>query len=1331
MRTHTTANRGAGRWWRALTGAVLCGAMAGTAHPQAQLGRTLTTIAGYGTNSLGGPIYEDIPALSADLGTVQGVAMDIDGKKLYLSDATHHQVRRVDLLTGHIVTVAGTGAAGYSGDGGAATAATLRYPMGLAVDVSGNLYIADSANDVIRKVDAHGNISTYIGSPGFHRTGDAPRASAELYHPQALAFDALGKLYIADTLNGLVRKLDAASGMVTTIAGPNVTGYVDSGSPSGVAVDSEGTVYYSNGLSRVFAVSHGVITTYAGTTNIGFGGDGGPATQAQLAAPAGLAVDASGSLYIAERGNMRLRQVDGAGKIHTVAGNGSTPNYKPFLRQSAAVTSFATLASVNAVAVSPDNNSVYLGTGSATEDYGKGPNGPGSITRLASTDSINIPPGQQAAQIAVEVLADTSSVYPIFQAGNGPTEFSAGGMDCNDGNIIKAGTVCHFQIAFYPQASGRRFAQMYIVTDSAQATYGIEGFGFLSQATLFPGSMVQAGYLDRGTYTAGGYTPGGAHVFTAPSAIVFDQHGTGFIADTGANRIYSIDFNNIVSPIAGTGTAGFAGDGSLGFAAQFNQPTGLALSDAGVLYIADTQNHRVRAFNVNSGAVSTVAGDGLTTHTADGLVATSASLKTPTGLALMPNGDLLIADPGDNRVRRLDVATGLLSTVAGTGVQGYTGDGATAVAATLNAPSGVAVTRRGEIYIADTGNNVIRNIEPLNGWITTVAGSASASDANAAGVVDPAQAKLNHPQQLLADPSGGIYIADTGNNLVRYLTAPEFISGETPKLTTVAGSLTPVAHTNDSSVTFQLSTPLGLAFDNNGRMVIAENGNHDFRMYYGDEAFLNFADTAVNQQSGIQTFTLVETGGLADYTQSTVQPVVSPNDNSSVDNYFDELINTAVPNCELLSSALYQSQACSISFYFAPESAGPKPGEFNVTEIINGSQATQHIELAGTGTGVLDFTFTPDTLPDATIGVAYSQVIRVTGGTGNLSLKFFGTLPAGIQWLAPNGIGKLYGTPTEAGSFPVSIQVTDGKGVQTVAGFTLVVHPPPVLISVTEAITASDDELENLGVQVPLSEAVGVTDTVIVTPGKVTQTCTFPTIGTNAVYGAQSVLQGHCDSGLPLHYEVLSGAADISNAQVITFLAAGSLTVRLTQPGNDYWAAADPVTAIFAVQGAPLTIVANNARRGYQQPNPAFTYSVDGLIRGDVLNGVPVLSTTAVLNSPAGGYPISVQPGTVSMPNYSVSYYQTGVLTVVGNAAQTITFVAFPASIPRGLQKLTLTAHSTSGLPVSYAAAGPAVVSGDTLILTGTGPVSVTASQAGNATFKPAASVTRSFTVIP
>ena len=255
-----------------------------------------------------------------------GLAVDADGN-LYVADSANHQVRKVD-PEGNVTTFAGTGQFGSTGG-------HLNFPAAVAVDAAGSVYIAERRNHRIRKVDSGGAITTVAGTGRVGHGGDGgPATEAFLFDPIGVAVDAAGNVYVADRRNHRIRKIDTA-GTITTYAGTGEPGSAgDGGSataaslayPAGVAVDTAGNVYVAdmgNGkVRKIDAV--GTITTFAGTGDPRTAGDGGPATEASLAYPAGLAVDSAGNVYVADMGSGRVRRIDAAGTITTIAGAGDS-----------------------------------------------------------------------------------------------------------------------------------------------------------------------------------------------------------------------------------------------------------------------------------------------------------------------------------------------------------------------------------------------------------------------------------------------------------------------------------------------------------------------------------------------------------------------------------------------------------------------------------------------------------------------------------------------------------------------------------------------------------------------------------------------------------------------------------------------------------------------------------------------------------------------------------------------------------------------------------------------------------------------------------------------
>ena len=298
-----------------------------TAWAQTESGWRIYTIAGTGQPSHGG---DGGRAVEAQLDLPVGVAVDNTGN-VFISELYSQRIRRVD-VTGTITTFAGTGEPSYGGDGGPAVRARLSFPLGVAVDHIGNVYIADTGNDRIRQVDATGTITTFAGTGEEGYDWEGPAVEAKVARPRGVAVDSSGNLYFTGPFNFGIRHVDDA-GNISQVPGSGepYDGPEDEQRVSrdrGVAVDGSGNLYianiHNNYVRRVDAT--GTVSVVAGTREPGYGGDGGPAAEAQLNYPTGVAVDKAGNLYIADTGNHRIRRVDTFGTITTIAGTG-VPGY--------------------------------------------------------------------------------------------------------------------------------------------------------------------------------------------------------------------------------------------------------------------------------------------------------------------------------------------------------------------------------------------------------------------------------------------------------------------------------------------------------------------------------------------------------------------------------------------------------------------------------------------------------------------------------------------------------------------------------------------------------------------------------------------------------------------------------------------------------------------------------------------------------------------------------------------------------------------------------------------------------------------------------------------
>jgi uncharacterized protein (TIGR03437 family) len=702
---------------------------------------SITTVAG------GAPPATPATAASTAIGTVNRVATDASGNVYFSAGNAVFKSTPGGTLT----VVAGNSRAGFSGDGGPATAAQLNSPQGLAVDGQGNLYIADQLNNRVRMVTPQGVISTFagngaVGIPRF--LGDAgPATAANLNLPGGVAVDSKGNVYIADTADNSIREV-GTNGIINTIAG---SGYQSQGNmgdtllasvstltaPEDVFVDSSSNVYIAdtgNAAVREITASTGIINFIAGACTIssttaitstgescaiGFAGDGGLANEGGLVAPTAVAVDSAGNVYIAEPSDGRVREVStikSAIDINTIVGNGTLG---------------------------------FSGDGAA-----------------ATAAELNLPTG---------VAVDGSGHIYIADSNN------------NRIRVAKAG--------------------------GSVATFAGNG-----------------GY----SYSGDGGAATSAQM-NSPYAVAVDGAGNYYVADAGNNVVRKVSASGVITTVAGNGTAGSSGDGSAATAAELSGPQGLALDGAGNLYIADTGNSKVR--EVSGGTITTVAGSGTAGYAGDGAAAASAQLSSPVGLAFDAKGNLYIADTDNNAVRK--VAGGTISTVAGTGHQGYTGDGGLAVSAQLGYPEGVAVDAAGNLYITDTLNYAIRKVSPA-GTIATIAGNGAAGYSGDGGAAS--QAQLTFPTGIAVDNSGNVYFSDAGA-AVRKVYGNGLIA-------TIAGNGA-VGYTGDGGLATgaSLHGPTGLAVDAKGDVYIADSANNAVRLLY--MPFSAITSAASNQTGAI------------------------------------------------------------------------------------------------------------------------------------------------------------------------------------------------------------------------------------------------------------------------------------------------------------------------------------------------------------------------------------------------------------------------------------------------------------------------------------------------
>ncbi len=356
------------------------------------------------------------------------------------------------------------------------------------------------------------------------------------------------------------------------------------------------------------------------------------------------------------------------------------------------------------------------------------------------------------------------------------------------------------------------------------ARYSGSGNFAASNSTVSPSSLIQtiAGNGTQG-YTADGIAASSSGLYS-PSSIAVDASGNIFIADSANNRIRKVDAStHLISTVAGTGFAGFSGDGGSPTLAMLNAPTGIAVDSAGDLFIVDRGNSRVREVSAASHTISTVAGTATAGYNGDGIAATSAQLNLPFSIAVDAAGNLFIADEGNSRIREVNASTQQISTVAGTGTFGFNGDGITAVSAQLNAPYGITIDSAGNLFIADTSNNRIREVNASTKLISTVAGTAT-KGFNGDGAA-ATSSQLSAPYAVAVDAAGDLFIADFGNDRIRE------VNGATKLISTYVGTGT-VGYNGDgiAPTSANLQNPWGVVVDLYGDVFVADTFSNRVRI---------------------------------------------------------------------------------------------------------------------------------------------------------------------------------------------------------------------------------------------------------------------------------------------------------------------------------------------------------------------------------------------------------------------------------------------------------------------------------------------------------------------
>ena len=616
----------------------------------------------------GGPGWHDGTGAAAGFDGPIGVATDSAGN-VYVADEGNNTIRKIT-PAGVVTTPAGTAGIAGSTDGTGA-AARFSGPWNVATDGAGNVYVADAFNYTVRKITPAGVVTTLAGMPGMNGSTDGTGAAARFDSPSGVAVDSAGNVYVADSANDTIRKITPA-GVVTTLAGTaGMSGSNDGtgaaarfSDPEGVAVDRAGNVYVADALSDTVrkVTPAGVVTTLAGSPGV-YGSADGTGAAAQFNTPSGVATDGAGNVYVADWLNQIIRKITPAGVVTTLAGTAGMSG------SADGTGAAARFYEPEAVATDGAGN-VYVADGSNNVVRKITPDG--TVTTLAGTAAVtgsadgtgaaagfNNPSGVTTDSAGNAYVADTFNdiIRAITPAGVVTTVAGAAGLP---GSTDGAGAAARFDVP-----TG-------VATDSAGNVYvadsGIEHLPCMmcyDVGNHVIRKITPAGVVTTLAGTAGmsgsADGTGAAARFNTPMGVATDNAGNVYVADTYNSTIRKVTSAGVVTTLAGTaGTTG-SSDGT-GPAALFNDPIGVAVDSAGNVYVADTGNDIIRKI-APAGAVTTLAGMAGMNGSSDGTGA-AARFDSPSGVAVDSAGYLYVADTNNSTIRKITPA-GVVTTVVG------------------------------------------------------------------------------------------------------------------------------------------------------------------------------------------------------------------------------------------------------------------------------------------------------------------------------------------------------------------------------------------------------------------------------------------------------------------------------------------------------------------------------------------------------------------------------------------------------------------------------------------------------------------------------------------
>ncbi len=1127
-------------------------------------------------------VGDGCPATQAELNTPRGLALDKAGN-IYIADYNDSMVRMVNHQTGIITNLAGApGTKTYTGDGGAASASTLNEPRGVRVDNDGNIWICDTSNNVVREIFASnqgtykaGDIYTVVGynpgtgsaaTGGFAGDGSAANSSGvELHEPTDVVFDSANNAYIVDFSNSVIREVNASTDIIETIIGENGSAAPTTapswpapatttplGNPTKIAIDSEGNLYFADSSESVVYLYDPSAQTimpiageygYGGTASSSFPvcasatdvlGDGCPATQAlfnQGNSALGVAIDANNDLYISDPADDRIREA-------------STD---------------LTFAASNVGTAESQTVEVHFAAGDS-------PAAKSGIVAGSSAQGFTLP---SAASCTTN--SDTT-------------------------------TDCTVTVQFNPVNPGVAFSPLAVTGVKSHRSFPLRGVGKGVLSSFDPGTSSLMGSS-----------------LSAERGAALDAAGNLYIADTGNNRVVEENATTGAQTVfAGTGTAGYSGDGGLAASAALSGPTAVAVSYSGMVYIADTGNNVVRVVDPISGDISTYAGGATTVCSiatlvldaqGDGCPATQATLKAPAGLATDILGNLYIADTGDNLIRRVDAGSGTINLEAGL-IAGATvcsassdsyGDGCAPSQASFNSPAGLAAGGDGDLLVADSGDNKIRMISAGANLVTSVAGNGQSVFTGDGGAAT--SASLNAPEDVKVDAAGDVYIADTGNAVVRLVSAS---SGDISSLLGLGGN-SGSAGGSGSASTLQLSSPAGLAVSPSGEVFVSDGGNNRLVEDDRNAALLAFGSSNIGVETLEQTATISDSGN-----QSLVF-AGTPFYTATGDTADFVLDNSAESACAG-GQTLTAGADCTLAAAFEPTATGTYT-ESLATPGNAVNAASAGITLSGTGvnlpTTMVSIVLTSPSSGSLSYGEAatFTATVAPTSGTG---------VPTGSLTFTVDGVEQPETTLSATGTAALTLNLTVGK------------HTIAAVYSGSSAYAPSNSTLTETVSLAATTTVLTISPATVITGNPAVLSAQVTSATTGVPTGTVTFMAGGAALGAPVTLSA-TGTATLT----LSTLAIAQYSVTAVYSGDPNYATSSSGVVPLAVTPIP----------------PGFT-----MVAAPATLSVPQGGTTQTILAlaPAGGISGTVTFSCSGLPaNTTCTFYPTTLSLPTANAAST------------------------------------------------------------------------------